>query len=492
MMQSVQLGGSKARAAIVKSILETPPSHLIDGALETSEQFFEVIDPATGRVCANCPSASADQLDRAVAAAQRAQPAWAALSVPQRRDYLAKLADVMLKHQSELAALITLEQGKPLARAVTEVARAAAQVNRVAAIPLEPKVLRDNAQGRIELHQKPLGVVGAITPWNMPIVLALPKITHALYTGNTIVLKPSPYTPLAILRLAQYTAGVLPAGVLNILAGGDDFGGWMSTHPGIDKISFTGSTGTGKKVVASSANRLKRLTLELGGNDAAIVLPDVDVPSIVPKLFAAAFVNSGQVCMAIKRLYVHESLHDQVAEGLAELAKNTRVGDGFEPEIELGPVQNKMQHEIVQRLLNEAKSRGGNFLAGGYALEQPGYFIAPSIVTGLPEDSALVQEEPFGPVLPVLSFKDVDDVVQRANATRYGLGGSVWSNNVSMAADVAARLEVGVAWVNQHMGLDACAPFGGAKESGGGCEYGEEGLQQYTQSLALYVPRIKD
>lgn len=474
--------------ATMAALRAAPVRHLVAGTLESSAGTFAVINPATGEPCAVCPEATRAQLDRAVAAAGAAQPAWAASPMEHRRERLGALARVLLENEHELAALITLEQGKPLERARDEVRRAAFQVDRVAALPFGSQVLREDAGGRIELHRRPLGVVGAIAPWNMPIVLALPKITHALYTGNTIVLKPSPYTPLATLRLGEYARELFPAGVLNILAGGDDFGRWMSEHPGIAKLSFTGSIATGKKVMAAAAAGLKRLTLELGGNDAAIVLPDADLPAMLPRIFAAAFANNGQVCMAIKRLYVHDAVHDQVAEGLAALARDARVGDGFDPGVDFGPVQNRSQHQVVQRILADTRERGGLFLAGGHVPDRPGYFVAPTVVAGLPEQAALVQEEPFGPVLPVLRFSEIDDAVRRANATRFGLGASVWSRDIVAAAAVAGRLEAGVAWVNAHMALDACAPFGGVKESGLGREYGEQGLAEYTSAVSLYVP----
>ena len=477
-------------ASTIGALQARPVRHLVGGTMEDSDRRLQIVNPATGEICGACPDASQEQLDRAVAAASAAQPAWAATPLQERRERLEALAEVLRRNEDELAALVTLEQGKPLARARDEVRRAAFQIGRLTALPLASKVLREDAGGRIELHRRPLGVVGAIAPWNMPIVLSVPKISHALYTGNTIVLKPSPYTPLATLRLGEYARDVFPPGVLNILAGGDEFGRWMSGHPGIAKLSFTGSIATGKKVMASAAAGLKRVTLELGGNDAAIVLPDADLPAVLPKIFAAAFANSGQVCMAIKRLYVHEAVFDAVAEGLAQLARAARVGDGFEPGVDFGPVQNRMQHQIVQRILGDARERGGRFLAGGRVPDRPGYFVEPSIVTGLPEDAALVQEEPFGPVLPVLRFADVDDAVRRANATAFGLGASVWSRDIEAAAALAARLEAGVAWVNAHMALDACAPFGGVKESGLGREYGEQGLAEYTNAVALYVPAV--
>lgn len=384
--------------------------------------------------------------------------------------------------------MITLEQGKPLARAVDEVQRAASQVERLTSVVLDKEVLRNDSTGRVELHFRPLGVIGAITPWNMPIVLAVPKITHALYTGNTVVLKPSPYTPLATLRLGELARHIFPPGVLNVLAGSDRFGQWMSEHTGLDKISFTGSVATGKRVMASAAVNLKRLTLELGGNDAAIVLDDVDLDEAIPKIFAAAFANSGQVCMAIKRLYVQDKVYEHLCDALAELARSARVGDGFEPGVQLGPVQNRPQYEVVKGILEDVPRARARILAGGRALDRPGYFIAPTVVGDITEGTRLVDEEPFGPVLPILRFREVEDAVMRANDTRFGLGGSVWSRDIDRAALIAARLEVGISWVNHHTGADALVPFGGAKESGIGREYGKDGLRQYTETTSVFIP----
>lgn len=477
-----------AAESLITHLRQHPVKHLIDGAMHGSPTSLSVVNPATGRACAEFPQATREQLDLAVASARRAQAGWGATPLRERSERLAQLAQLMREHCDELAGLVTLEQGKPLPRARDEIQRAAYQIERVIAIPFESSVLRDTPEGRIELYHRPLGVVGAITPWNMPIVLALPKMSHALYTGNTIVLKPSPYTPLATLRLAEIAQHVFPAGVVNILAGGDEFGRWMSEHVGLDKLSFTGSIATGKHVMASAARNLKRLTLELGGNDAAIVMPDAELATAIPKLFASAFANSGQVCMAIKRLYVHESVYDQVVDGLTVLASSASVGDGFEPGVQIGPLQNGVQHDAVLQIFEDVVARGGRFRCGGHALDRAGYFIAPSIVTDLPEDARLVGEEPFGPVLPVLKFSSVEDVLHRANNTRFGLGGSVWSSDISVAASMANRLEVGVAWVNSHMSLDACAPFGGIKESGIGREYGPQGLYEYTNAVAVYLP----
>lgn len=470
------------------SLRVRPVMHLIDGQLEGGESSFDVVNPSTGDACATCPAASHDQLNRAVVAARRSQPQWAARTPTERRELLCQLAGVLRENQAELAALITLEQGKPLARAADEVQRSAAQIERLTSIVLDQELLRKDSTGRVELHYRPLGVIGAITPWNMPIVLAVPKITHALYTGNTIVLKPSPYTPLATLRLGELARHIFPRGVLNVLAGGNEFGQWMSEHTGLDKISFTGSVTTGKRVMASAAVNLKRLTLELGGNDAAIVLDDVDLETATPKLFAAAFANSGQVCMAVKRLYVQDNVYEKVCHALAELARSARVGDGFEPAVQFGPVQNRPQYEIVKGILEDLPRDSARILAGGHALDRSGYFIAPTVVCDITEGTRLVDEEPFGPVLPILRFKEVEDAVRRANDTHFGLGGSVWSRNINRAASLAARLEVGVSWVNHHSGADAFVPFGGAKESGIGREYGIDGLRQYTEAVSVFIP----
>lgn len=476
-------------AAAAACVAEHPVQHLIGGRLTGSAQHGEVINPATGMACACSPQASEDQLNAAVAAARQAQPRWEAKPLAERRALLRQLAGVLRAHVDELAALITLEQGRPLLRAHDEVTRAASLLEAVIAIDIDGEVLRDDARGRVAIHTRALGVVGAIAPWNVPIGLAVPKITHALYTGNTVVLKPSPYSPLATLRLGQLAQDVFPPGVLNILAGGNRIGEMISAHPGIDKVSLTGSVATGKRVMAAAAGNLKRLTLELGGNDAAIVCADADIDMIAPALFAGAFVNSGQVCMAIKRLFVHERLHDRLCDALAALARSARVGDGFEPGVELGPVQNAAQFESVKRVLADTHARAeARVLAGGQALPRPGYFIAPTVVAGLHEGSLLVDQETFGPVLPVLRFDDEDAAVARANAGALGLAASVWTPDIARAERLARRLEAGTVWINRHVGADPEVPFGGAKESGLGQQFGRAGLLDYMQSSAIYVP----
>jgi acyl-CoA reductase-like NAD-dependent aldehyde dehydrogenase len=464
-------------------------SHLIDGRLETSESFFEVINPATATLLAHAPDAARAQFEHAVDAARRAFRSWSRTSFEERRAYLSRFADAIEGRLPELMKILTLEQGKPLAAAKAEIERGIDIIRRLITIEINPEVLRQDGTGRVELRQKPLGVVGAIAPWNVPIVLAAPKITSALYTGNTMILKPSPYTPLATLKLGEIARDIFPPGVLNILAGGNDLGRWMTEHPGIDKINFTGSVATGKIVMASASANMKRVTLELGGNDAAIVLNDVDPKAIAPRLFQAAFANSGQVCQGIKRLYVHEDIYDEMLGELVDIAQRVKVGDGLEAGVDYGPVQNKAQYDRVLDILEDtARQPGVRILVGGHAVDRPGYFIEPTIVADIAEGTRLVDEEPFGPVLPVIRFSDLEDVIARANDTRFGLAGSVWTNDLDKGAEIAARLETGVAWVNHHLGVAADYPFGGVKESGVGRSNGLMGLLRNTESQLIVLP----
>jgi acyl-CoA reductase-like NAD-dependent aldehyde dehydrogenase len=476
-----------AESAADAATLRADFSLLIDGESVRGREWFDVIDPATARAFARCPAAGRDELERAVAAARRAFLTWRETTYEMRRELIGRMAQRLREHQAELAELLTREQGKPLGQARDEIARAATQAEGMAQIPIESEILVQDAERRIELRYYPLGVAAVITPWNAPINLAAGPLTSALYTGNTVLLKPSPYTPLSTLKLGELLGEVFPRGVINVLAGGDELGRWMCEHPGIDKISFTGSVASGKQVMASAAGTLKRLTLELGGNDAAIVLEDVDPQKIAPKLFFAAFVNSGQVCMAIKRIYAHERIYAALCTALAQEAQKARVGSGLDPNTQLGPIQNKEQYERVRGILEDTRRAGARILAGGEVPQGPGYFIPPTIVADIDEHSRLVQEEQFGPIVPILKFSDVEDALRRANATRYGLSGSVWSADPERAAQIAARLEVGTAWVNQHRATSATVPFGGAKESGLGRQYSVLGLKAYLEPRVISV-----
>ena len=355
-----------------------------------------------------------------------------------------------------------------------------------------PQVIQDDAEALVEVVRRPVGVVAAITPWNFPLTLAFWKIAPALLAGNTLVLKPSPFTPLTTLKVAELLRDVMPAGVLNVVSGGDQLGAWMTGHPVPRKVSFTGSIETGKKVAMSAAPDLKRVTLELGGNDPAIVLDDADPAVVAKAIFAGAFNNNGQVCSAIKRVYVPEALYDQVVEGLVAQAGATKVGDGTEEGTKLGPINNAPQYERVKELVGDALSHGATAATGGHAMDGPGYFFEPTILTGLSDGTRIVDEEQFGPALPVISYRDVDDVVERANATHFGLSGSVWGTDGDRASEVAGRLECGTAWVNTHLALAPQQPFGGFKWSGIGVENGPWGLSEFTEVQVVHRSKGTD
>jgi acyl-CoA reductase-like NAD-dependent aldehyde dehydrogenase len=460
----------------------------IDGKSVPGDAAFGVINPATGQVFARAPECSGAQLDAAMDAAVRAQKPWAR-DEAQRRKALLGCAEAIKARIGELAPILTQEQGKPLAKATEELFGGAFWFHYTASLQIPVEVLQDDAAARIEVRRRPYGVVGAITPWNFPVLLAIWKIAPALLAGNTMVLKPSPFTPLSTLKLGEILRDALPPGVLNVVSGNDALGAWITGHPAVRKISFTGSVATGKKVAAAAAPDLKRLTLELGGNDAAIVLDDADPKQVAEKLFWGAFSNSGQICSAIKRLYVPEQLEAPIVDALAGIARTVKVGDGLQPDVQLGPLNNKMQFDRVNELIADAQKAGGRCVTGGLAPAGGGYFIQPTLVTGLKEGARLVDEEQFGPALPIVTYRSVEDAIERANATMYGLSGSVWSANVERAVAVAGQLDCGTAWVNQHLAVVPNAPFGGAKWSGIGVENGPWGLLGFTEIQTVNVAK---
>lgn len=461
---------------------------LIDGRLEDGDLTMEVLNPATEQVLQVAPRASKAQLDKAVAAAKAAFPAWSRTPIETRKAALNAIADVIQANAAELARLLTQEQGKPLADATGEVYGASAFFRYFTSLDLPAKVIDDSDGRKVEARRRPLGVIGAIVPWNFPLILMAFKVPAALLAGNTVVLKPAATTPLSTLRLGELIKDILPPGVLNIITDANDLGGALTAHPDVRKISFTGSTATGRKVMAGAAETLKRITLELGGNDAGIVLGDVDPKATAPKIFQGAFQNSGQVCIAMKRVYVHESIYDAMCDELAALADAAVIGDGLEQGTQLGPLQNKMQYDRVLELIEDAKSHG-KVIAGGAAPDQPGYFIRPTIVRDITDGTRLVDEEQFGPVLPVIKFSDADDALARANASPYGLGGSIWTGDLDKAWSLAEQMDSGSVWINKHAELAPNIPFGGAKQSGLGSELGEEGLAEFTQLQVINMAR---
>jgi acyl-CoA reductase-like NAD-dependent aldehyde dehydrogenase len=463
-------------------------SLLINGKLVPGATTFDVVNPATEEIVAACPRADLKQLNEAVAAAKAAYSTWKNVPIAKRRQLVLKLADGLESRMAELARLLTQEQGKPLGHAMFELAEACRVIRTFAAMDLTTEVLRETATDKIVRQRAPLGVVAAITPWNFPVLLLMLKVPPALLAGNTVVAKPAPTTPLSTLRFGEICAEVLPPGVVNVITDVNDLGGALTSHPDVAKVAFTGSTATGRKVAASVAPTLKHVTLELGGNDAAIVLDDVDPKEIAPKLFFGAMLNSGQICLAIKRAYVPDAMYDEVCNELGKLAERAIVGNGLEEGTEFGPIQNKMQYEKVKGYLEDARRRG-RIVAGGAAPAGRGYFIRPTIVRDIPDDAALVREEQFGPILPVLRYKDVDEAIARANDSEYGLGATVWSSNTARAYEVASRIESGTVWVNKHLDLPPDIPFAGAKQSGLGIEMGQEGLEEFTQQRVINIAK---
>lgn len=462
--------------------------HTIDGRGEGSDRQFNVVDPATEGVFARCPDASRIQLDRAVEAAGRALVDWSGLSYAERREALHRLADEIRSRTEEIVHVLVREQGKPRPEALDEVVRSAGLFEAMCTHEPQVKVLAETPR-RIVQGYKPIGVVAAITPWNMPLLLAARKVAHALFAGNTVILKPSPYTPLSSLMIGAAARETLPAGVLNVLAGGNELGVWMTQHEGIHRIAFTGSVPTGKAILSSAAATLKRVTLELGGNDPAIVLDDADLDATAAGIFRAAFLNAGQICMAVKRVYAPTSLYEPLVERLTAIAMRQKLGDGLDEGVDMGPLQNRMQFDKVMGLIQEtASDPRARITTGGHSLNRKGNFIAPTIVADAQDDMRVVTDEQFGPVLPILQYDDLDDAVRRANASPYGLCGSVWSTNVARAEVVAERIEAGTVWVNFHLGSLPFSPFGGFKQSGIGREFGEIGLMSYLEPQVINRP----
>jgi acyl-CoA reductase-like NAD-dependent aldehyde dehydrogenase len=463
---------------------------LIDGELVTTPATMAVVNPATAKTIAEAPDCSREQLDATVAAAWAAFPAWRELAPEERAARLKQAAGILMQNVGSLERLLTSEQGKPHDGARREIEGAAYWLKAVGGMTIPVAINEDTPARRSITRHIPLGVVGGISPWNFPVLLSFMKIAPALMTGNTMVLKPSPFTPLTILKIGELLQGVFPPGVFNVVTGGDALGPWMTSHPGINKISFTGSTATGKRVMSAASADLKRVTLELGGNDAAIVLPDVDVKRVARSLFWGAFLNSGQVCIAAKRVYVHSDIYDEFSAEMVEFAKTVKMGDGSEQGTQLGPIQNRQQYNRVRELIEHTKSEGGRFLIGGETgRDNGGFFIPVSIVDNPPEGSRVVQEEAFGPVLPLLKFDDIDDVVKRANASDYGLGGSVWSSDIERAQRIAERLETGTVWINEIGHLTPFQAFAGHKQSGLGIENSLDGLLEYTVPQSITVKK---
>jgi acyl-CoA reductase-like NAD-dependent aldehyde dehydrogenase len=484
----MSIATASTTAELVESIRSREYAMTIDGRPVSGADRFDVLNPATGDVLATAPRATDDELDAAVTAAARAFASWRT-DIDARRAVLRRIADVLVENQDLIGTVVTLEQGKPLNEGVGDVVRSADWFRHFAEADLGDRVIQDDENGFVEVLHRPLGVVAGIIPWNQPMLMISWKAAPALLAGNTIVLKPSSYTPLTALIVGDLLREVIPAGVLNIISGPEPLGSKLVEHPGVRKVSFTGSTSVGIGIAQKTASTLKRLTLELGGNDAAIVLDDADPQQFAEQLFWAGFKNNGQMCALIKRLYVPERLRSAYTEALAYVAKTAAVGDPLTAGTQLGPLATDRQFAGIRELADATASSGATVAAGGKALDGSGYFFPPMVVTDVDETDRIVADEQFGPILPVIGYRDVEEALARANDTTFGLAGSVWGNDIERARDIASRIESGQASVNHHTrGILPHLPFGGAKYSGIGYENGPWGLDAFTQVQTLSGP----
>jgi acyl-CoA reductase-like NAD-dependent aldehyde dehydrogenase len=460
--------------------MKYPTKMLINGLLVDGDRALDVKNPATGKIFVTAACASERQVNDALRSAKAAQPAWEALGWSKRREMLLAIADGLEERADEAAMLVVQENGKPLADAKGEVAAALAWVRFNANYELEPDVLRDTAEQKVVVTRKALGVVLAITPWNFTILTPCYKLGPILSTGNTLVLKPAATSPLCSLLVGEIAASILPAGVLNVLTDKNDLGQMMTGHDLVDMVSFTGSTATGLKVVQNSPKRIKRVALELGDNGAAMVLRDVDVRKAAEGVCYGAFHNTGQACLAIKRVYVEEPIYDKFCDAVAQRVKKMVVGDPMQAGTTIGPLQNEVQFSKARHFLDVAR-KDGKVIAGGSVIEGPGYFIQPTVVRDIQDGSELVDQEQFSPILPIIRVTDSEDALKRVNNTEYGLCGSVWSSDLKRARELAAQVQAGTVWINQHQNIGPDIPTSGAKQSGTGVEWGVYGLEEYTQ-----------
>ncbi|KAI4274970.1 MAG: hypothetical protein LQ337_003534 [Flavoplaca oasis] len=467
--------------------------NVINNDLTNTAKTRHNINPATTEPNPEVPVSTQEDVDKAVTAARGAFKPWSNTSLEERGKKLVAYADAIESYKDEFAKLLTAEQGKPLAQSYQEIGMATTWLRAFSTMTIPDETIQDTDERRIVLRYIPLGIVAGLIPWNFPILLAVGKIAPAIITANTLILKPSPFAPYCNLKLAELATHFFPPGVLQVLSGDEDLGPMFTTHPDIDKIAFTGSIATGKKVMAAAAPTLKRVTLELGGNDPAIICDDVDVEAIIPKLAILSFLCCSQICMMIKRLYIHENIYPRFLSAFTSHTASLKVGPGTDPDVFIGPVQNKMQFDKVRSMYQHISSEKWTPALGGNVPdanpEGKGYFFQPTIIDNPPDDSAIVTSEPFGPILPCLKWSNEDEVIRRANEGKWGLGASVWSSDIERAERMARRLEAGSVWVNSHFDVAPEVPFGGHKWSGVGMEWGVLGLKGYCNPQTLWLKK---
>ncbi|WP_421840342.1 aldehyde dehydrogenase family protein [Marinobacter algicola] len=464
--------------------------NVVNGTFGEITNSHEILNPANGDLLGHAPISSEEEVEHAVQSARGAQSAWAQRSDKERAEITASIANVLEENSEYLADLITREQGKPLSGPGSrfEMQACVGWTQVPASLELPPEVVYEDNDRKDTLYRVPLGVVAAIAPWNWPLMIAIWQIIPALRMGNTVVLKPSEYTPIATLEMVRLINQVLPPGVLNTVTGDGRIGSKLTSHPDIDKIMFTGSEATGRRIIEASAHNLAPITLELGGNDAAIVLPGTNADAIAEGLFWGAFLNMGQTCACIKRLYVHDDDYDAVMSALGNIASQMAIGDGTDENVLIGPLQNKMQYDKVRELVADARANECDVREFGDTPDK-GYFLPVTLVGNISDGQRLVDEEQFGPALPIVRYRDLNEAITSANRLPAALGASVWADDAASAAETASRLEAGTVWVNQHGAIHPMVPFGGNKASGYGCEFGLEGLKAVTQARVISVKK---